>query len=125
MSKKKKNSNQNISAEPVDAGELTNAEVEVSEAQAEIVADNKTPKEDNKAKKEDKKKAKKEKKQNKVAKKTKETFSELKKVSWPSFGQVVKKTGVVLAVVVIFTVVLFGIDYLLGLLFNLFTSAVK
>ena len=53
-----------------------------------------------------------------------ETFSELKKVSWPTFGQVVKKTGVVLAVVIIFTVVLFGIDYLLGLLFDLLTSGI-
>ena len=74
--------------------------------------------------KQDKKKDKKEKGQNKVAKKTKETFSELKKVSWPTFGQVVKKTGVVLAVVIIFTVVLFGIDYLLGLLFDLLTSGI-
>ena len=68
-----------------------------------------------------KKKAKKEKKGG-VGKKLKETVSELKKVSWPSFGTVVKKTGVVLAVVVIFTVVLFGFDYVLGLLYNLFTS---
>lgn len=68
-----------------------------------------------------KKKAKKEKKGG-VGKKFKETVSELKKVSWPGFGTVVKKTGVVLAVVVIFTVVLFGFDYVLGLLYNLFTS---
>ena len=30
------------------------------------------------------------------------TIDELKKVSWPSFGQVVKQTGIVLAVVVVF-----------------------
>ena len=41
----------------------------------------------------------------------KETFGELKKVSWPSFGKVVKATGVVLTVVVFFTAILFGIDY--------------
>ena len=54
--------------------------------------------------------------------KTKETVSELKKVSWPSFGTVVKKTGVVLTVVVIFTIVLFGFDFVLGLLYDLFTK---
>ena len=59
-----------------------------------------------------------------VANKFKETASELKKVNWPTFSQVVKKTGVVLAVVIIFAVVLFGIHYLLGLLFNWLTSAI-
>ena len=53
---------------------------------------------------------------------TKETFAELKKVSWPSFGRVVKATGVVLAVVLVFTVVLFGIDYGLGHLHRLLVS---
>jgi preprotein translocase SecE subunit len=46
-------------------------------------------------------------------------MSELKKVIWPSFGEVVKKTGVVLVVVLVFAVVIFGIDYCLGLLVNL------
>ena len=32
----------------------------------------------------------------------KETFSELKKVTWPSFATVAKQTGIVLAVVVAF-----------------------
>jgi len=48
--------------------------------------------------------------------KTKETFAELKKVSWPSFGKVVKNTAIVLSVVLIFGLALFGIDYLLSLL---------
>lgn len=60
----------------------------------------------------------KEKKENKLARKLKETGSELKKVSWPPFSKVLKQTGVVLAMVVIFTVVLFGIDKLLELIFN-------
>ena len=66
-------------------------------------------------------KAKKEKKtkENKLGKKTREISSELKKVTWPSFKEVVKKTGVVLAVVAIFAVVIFGIDMLLTLLRNL------
>lgn len=110
--------------------EAKNAEVveetKVETAKTEIVADNKTPEKANKKdKKQDKKKAKKEARQGGLGKKLKETGSELKKVSWPTFGKVMKQTGVVLAVVAIFTVVLFGIDYLLGLLFNLFTSGIK
>lgn len=74
--------------------------------------------------KEGKKKAakKKEKKPNVLAKKAKEIGSELKKVSWPSFSKVVKNTGVVLVVVLIFTLVLLGIDRLLYWLFDLLTS---
>ena len=78
----------------------------------------KDAKDNNKTKKtNDKKKDKKEK--GKLKRKAKETFSELKKVSWPSFGEVCKKTGVVLVVVLVFAVVIFGIDYCLGLLVNL------
>ena len=70
------------------------------------------------------KKLKKEKKEKKggLFRKLKEAWSELKKVTWPGFSSVVKKTSVVILVVLIFTVVLFGIDYLLGLLYNLFMS---
>ena len=66
-------------------------------------------------------KAKKDKKprEKKFGKKTREMTSELKKVTWPTFKDVVKKTGVVLAVVVIFAIVIFGIDTLLGYLFDL------
>ena len=56
-------------------------------------------------------------------KKLKDAWSELKKVTWASFPTVVKKTGVVILVVLMFTVVLFGIDYLLGLLYNVFLKA--
>lgn len=44
----------------------------------------------------------------------KEAFSELKKVSWPSFKTVLKNTLVVLGVVVVFLLVLLGFDSLLG-----------
>lgn len=70
-----------------------------------------------KAKKEKKAKDKKEK--NGLGKKSRELSSELKKVTWPTFKEVVKKTGVVLAVVAIFAVVIFGIDMLLSLLRDL------
>lgn len=42
--------------------------------------------------------------------KIKDVFSELKKVSWPSFGKVVKQTGIVLVVVLIFLVVITAFD---------------
>lgn len=62
----------------------------------------------------------KEKKPSKIKQKSKELASELKKVTWPTFSQVAKKTGVVLVVVAIFAVVLLGIDKLLQLAYELF-----
>ena len=58
----------------------------------------------------------------KTGRKFKEMGSELKKVTWPNFKTVVKSTGVIIAVVLVFTVVLFGIETVLGLLFDLFTK---
>lgn len=58
-------------------------------------------------------------KERKLARKTKETVSELKKVTWPSFGKVCKQTAIVLGVVLFFTVILFGIDRLLSWLYTL------
>ncbi len=54
--------------------------------------------------------------------KVKEIFSELKKVTWPSFGKVVKTTGVVLVVVLAFAVVFTGINAGLGALLDLVTN---
>lgn len=62
---------------------------------------------------------------NKLVKKSKETFSELKKVSWPSFSKVVKQTAIVLGVVIFFTIILFGIDRLLSWLFSLLVNAIN
>lgn len=59
-----------------------------------------------------KKKKDKIKKPNKVAKALKETGSELKKVSWPKFKEVVKQTSIVLVIVIVFALVLLGIDRL-------------
>lgn len=64
-------------------------------------------------------KIKKEKKQSKLGRKLKETASELKKVSWPSFSKVVKQTLIVLGVVIFFGLILFGFDYILSSLFKL------
>lgn len=61
------------------------------------------------------------KKPNKLAKSLKDTGNELKKITWPTFKQVVKQTGIVLVVVLVFTLVLFGFErlcsWLTGFLF--------
>ena len=72
-----------------------------------------------KAKDINKKKQKKEKKPSKFKKALKDTGNELKKVTWPKFGQVVKQTGIVLVVVFIVSLVLFGFDRLCSLLYEL------
>ena len=66
-----------------------------------------------------KKKKEKVKKPNKVAKALKATGNELKKVSWPPFKQVAKQTGIVLAFVLVFGVVLFGFERLCSWLASL------
>lgn len=57
-----------------------------------------------------------------MGKKLKETFSELKRVTWPTFPKVVKSTCVVLVVVLVFLVVLTGINYGLQELLKLITE---
>ena len=53
----------------------------------------------------------------KLGGKIKGIFSELKKVNWPTFGKVVSQTGIVIAVVVIFLVIITAFDFgLLSLL---------
>ena len=54
--------------------------------------------------------------------KIKETFSELKRVTWPSFGKALKSTGVVLVIVLIFTVITTGVNYGFTALLNLITN---
>ena len=51
--------------------------------------------------------------------KIKETFSELKRVTWPNLPTVFKTTGVVLAVVAAFLVAITAIDSLLSFLLGL------
>ncbi len=45
----------------------------------------------------------------------KETFAELKKVTWPTFGKTMKQTGAVFIVTVFFLIILLVMDQLLGL----------
>ena len=65
--------------------------------------------------KKDKVKKDKKKKDNKIIKSTRETASELKKVTWPSFKNVVKDTGIVLAFVLIFAIDTF-LSWIVGLI---------
>lgn len=67
----------------------------------------------------------KKKKKRSPAKWFKETFSELKKVTWPTFPQVLKQTGVVLLVTLCFLVVLMAMDLLLGYLFGIFQDQIN
>ena len=57
-----------------------------------------------------------------MGKKLKETFSELKNVTWPKFPKVVRGTFVVLVVVVVFTLVVTGINVGLEKLLELITG---
>ncbi len=79
-------------------------------------------------KKPEKKKQDKNKKPNffvRLGRKFKETFSELKRVTWPSFGKVVASTGIVLVVVLIFTVLVTGVNVGFSELLDLVTSLGK
>ena len=57
-----------------------------------------------------------------MGRKLKEVFSELKRVTWPTFPKVVKSTGVVLVVVLVFLVVVTGINFGLLALLDLVTG---
>jgi len=54
--------------------------------------------------------------------KIKETFSELKKVTWPTFPKILKGTVVVIVVVVIFTVAVSAVDFGLSKILGLLSS---
>ena len=123
MSKNKKNSQKKQVSVPVEESRASENEAKVDE-QVKVVepANNKKEKVvEVKAKDVKKKKEPKVKKPNKAAKALKDTGNELKKVTWPTFGQVCKQTGVVLVFVIVFALVLFGFDrlcaWLTGLLF--------
>ena len=57
-----------------------------------------------------------------AGRKLKETFSELKRVTWPTFPKVLKSTGVVLVVVLAFLVVVTAINSGFQALLNLITT---
>lgn len=66
------------------------------------------------AEKKEEKKVKKDKKPNffkRLGAKIKDIFSELKKVSWPTFPKTVKQTAIVLVVVLAFLIVITAFDF--------------
>ena len=58
-----------------------------------------------------------------AGRKLKETFSELKRVTWPGFGKALKATGVVLVIVLVFMVIVTAINYGLLALLELMVNA--
>lgn len=90
------------------------AEVETKEKAAPVKIEKKA-----------KKVVKKDKKPNiflRIGKKLKEVFSELKKVTWPTFPTVLKQTGVVVAVVSFFLILIFAFDSLLAVFYEMLLS---
>ncbi len=82
---------------------------------------------ENAKKQKDVKKTNKNKKPNifrRIGAKLKDVFSELKKVTWPTFPKVIKQTGVVLVVVLIFLVVISAFDFGLLQLLRLISPSI-
>lgn len=50
--------------------------------------------------------------------KVKEIFSELKKVTWPTFGKTVAQTGIVIAVVLFFIVIITAVNFGFSAIYN-------
>ena len=131
--KGQKSKNFNNSQKPVVAedvkddmmAEQTVEAAEVEEAlQPEVKEESvKEQKADKKGKKEAKSKKQNKKEPKVKSNKVKESVAELKKVSWPTFPKVVKNTMLVLGIVLLFTIVLFGIDYGLSWIYKLLTPA--
>ncbi len=121
MGKKNKKKNQVVTGEPVvENAEQNNNVEEVVEEKQEVSV--KGQKEEPKKESNKKKKSKKDKKPSKVVRMFKETGSELKKVTWPTFKETVKRTGVVLGVVIFFGLILFAFDYILTVLSSLLSN---
>ena len=97
--------------------DLTNS----SEMETEVVVEEETTQEPTEeiVVEESNQKEKSKKTKNKKTSWIKAAFSELKKVTYPSFGSVVKKTIVVLCVTLFFLVIIFGFDTLLNFLKDL------
>jgi preprotein translocase subunit SecE len=62
-----------------------------------------------------------------VFRRTKKFFtdqkSEMKKIVWPSKKQIINNTGIVLAAIALFAVIVGGFDWLLGILISLLLGA--
>ncbi len=96
-------------------------EVKKQEAKEKEVSEKDKQKEKDKK---DKQKKKEKEGKRKFGSRTKETIAELKRVTWPTFKETMKKTGLVIAVVLFFGVALFAIERLLSWLYTLLTSGI-
>lgn len=117
MAKKTPKTQTSTIEETTQTVEIKDADKDVQKAAVNVDSKN----ESSKAKKSAKKSANPEKKPNifkRMAKGIKGIISELKKVTWPKGKEVGKNTAVVLTVVVLFFVILFAIDYVLGGIFH-------
>ncbi|MBQ7307388.1 MAG: preprotein translocase subunit SecE [Clostridia bacterium] len=90
----------------------------VKEENTEVIDSKPTTKQEKKSK-ENKKKVKDPNKKGKLGRKASETIAEIKKVTWPSFGSILSKTGMVLAFCAGSLVLLLLIDLLLKFLLGL------
>ena len=100
-----------------ETGGLQEKKVKIEPTKEEIREEQKTEK----AKRKEKAKANK-KERTSMIKRLREVGGELKKVRWPTLGRTVKQTGVVLGLVLVFALVVFGIDQGLGQLYKLLTK---
>ena len=106
---------ENVAVETKDV-EIVEPDTSTEKVESAEKTDKKAKNKEVKAEKKSKKSAKE--KKGGLGKKIKESISEVKKVNWPTFAKVCKQTGMVISVVVICTLVLFGMDRLLSLLFT-------
>lgn len=121
MSKKQKAVEAELAEKNSDAQDAITEGAVTSGVETQSKNKDKSKEKDKKDKKDgkDKKKKKDKKEKRGFGTRVKETASELKKVTWPTFGEVCKKTGIVIAFVLIFGLFLYGVNYLLGGLVNL------
>ena len=66
-----------------------------------------------------KRQQKKQKKRRSIIKYFKEVFSELKKVTWPTFKDLMKHTSAVIVFILIVSVIIFGVDTILSQIWDL------
>ena len=122
MSKNKKETNINNATE-LEEKSSSDFVVQESKKENKDNANNKANKAQNKNKSSNKKKTNVNNEKRTLGQKTRATVSELKKVTWPTFGQTLKQTGVVIGFVLVFVAILLGLNSLFGWLFNLIVSS--
>ena len=109
--------NKNKQKHKTQTGGLQEKKIKVEPTKEEIKQEIKEDKIKRKEKRKERKKDK-----VKFTQKIRDLFAELKRVKWPTLPHALKQTGVVLGMVLVFSVILFGINYGLAELFNLLTK---